>query len=341
MALAKALVKPDISVIIPNFNGENTIEHCLKAVFAGDHDSFEVIVVDDGSNDRSIDIIKRFPCRLIVLKEHSGASAARNAGAVNSRGDILFFTDADCVLAKETLREAHDTFLANGPETILGGTYKPQSFDNRFFSRFQSVFINYSETKDINSPDYLATHALVIQKDVFIASGGFKERWLPILEDVEYSHRLRDLGYRLKINPRILVSHIFDYSFKKSVNNAMRKASYWTLYSIGNKDLLTDSGTASYELKVNVVLFHLALLCLALIVLNTSVFFIAFSIVVTINILFNKNLLGAFYNAYGTRFSLAAAFYYFCVYPIPVTLGGLMGTIKHLRTPTIQWGTEH
>ncbi|TAL24620.1 MAG: glycosyltransferase, partial [Nitrospirae bacterium] len=56
-----------ISVIIPNYNGEATIGKCLEAVFSSEYDKFEVVVVDDCSNDNSVEIIKRFPCRLISL----------------------------------------------------------------------------------------------------------------------------------------------------------------------------------------------------------------------------------------------------------------------------------
>ena len=92
-------------------------------------------------------------------------------------------------------------------------------------------------------------------------SGGFKENFLPILEDVEFSHRLRRTGFKLTMNPEILVRHIFNFTLIKSLKNAFRKSLYWTIYSLKNKDLLTDSGTASIELKFNVASFFLAYYC--------------------------------------------------------------------------------
>jgi len=179
-----------ISIIIPNYNGESTIGKCLEAAFSSGYDNFEVIVVDDCSADNSIEIIKRFPCKLVALKERSGASKARNAGAKNSKGKLLFFIDSDCIVKEDALSIASASYAENGPDVVVGGTYTPMPYDNMFFSIFQSVFINYSETKNLENPDYIATHAMAIDAETFRKSG-FPEVFMPIIEDVEYSHRIR------------------------------------------------------------------------------------------------------------------------------------------------------
>ena len=84
-----------ISVIIPNRNGARTLRQCLSAALQSDYPHFEIIVVDDASQDQSTAIVGDYPCRLIELPHHSGAAAARNMGARHSRGGTLFFTDAD------------------------------------------------------------------------------------------------------------------------------------------------------------------------------------------------------------------------------------------------------
>lgn len=323
---------PIASIIIPNFNGEKTIECCLRAAFMSDYPNYEVIVVDDASEDRSVEIIKKFPCRLIQLKQRSGAAAARNTGAANSRGQILFFTDADCVLQEQALSEACETLTTNGPNSVVGGTYLRQSYDDRFFSRFQSVFINYSETKRLHHPDYVATHAMGIYANTFHKAEGFKERWLPIIEDVEFSHRLWRMGYNLTINPNVLAQHIFNFSLKRSILNAIKKSSYWTLYSLANKDLFADSGTASVELKTNVAMFYLMLGALLLFVLTNNLTFIVLcSFLTAINMIINRHLLKAFYSAYGITFSILASIYYLYIYPLPVSFGGAIGVTKYLR----------
>ncbi len=319
-----------ISIVIPNHNGETTIGKCLEAAFSSKYDNFEVIVVDDCSTDRSVDVINGFPCKLIRLTEHAGASKTRNTGAFNSNGDIIFFTDADCVMKDDALSIANKVISEEGPHTVVGGTYTPMPFDNQFFSIFQSVFINYSETKNIDNPDYIATHNMAIDAEVFKKSGGFPEVFMPIIEDVEFSHRLRREGYRLIMKPGMLVQHIFDYSFPMSIKNAFKKSKYWTIYSLNNKDVLADSGTASVELKANVLACFLCLLCLLFwMVFQKPLFLYPVPLIVAANIFVSRGLLMSFYKTKGLSFAISASAYYIFLYPLVVGWGAISGIVKH------------
>ena len=233
-------VAPSISVIIPNHNGEKTIGRCLDAAFASQYSNFEVIVVDDCSTDSSTTVIEKYPCRLIRLSAHGGASKARNTGAQNSTDEVLFFIDNDCLLQSDTLTKAAGAYQEEGPGVIIGGTYTQLPYDQKFFSIFQSVYIHYSETKNTLNPDYVATHAMLIAKDLFQKSGGFNEQFMPILEDVEFSHRLKKMGAKLRMVPEIQVQHIFDFTLAGSMRNGIKKSKYWSIYSIKNRDLLSD-----------------------------------------------------------------------------------------------------
>ncbi|MEE8429400.1 MAG: glycosyltransferase [Gammaproteobacteria bacterium] len=322
---------PLISVIIPNYNGAATLDQCLTAATSLNDEAMEIIVVDDCSKDRSIEIINRYPCKLIQLAQHGGASRARNIGARYSRGDILFFTDADCLLQKETLQQVRHSLSSADSKTIIGGTYTPLPCDKRFFSRFQSVFIHYSETRNAREPDYVATHALTIKADTFLESGGFDEHLLwPILEDVEFSHRLRRAGIKLVLEPAILVQHIFNFSLLDSLRNAIRKSHYWTLYSLGNHDLFADSGTASVELKFNVCTFFVCVWLLLMAAGGDVPALFAATVLVSVNLYLNRKLLKAFHEANGPLFSLGSTLYYLAVYPLPVGAGAAAGLARFL-----------
>jgi glycosyltransferase involved in cell wall biosynthesis len=314
---------PFVSVIVPNYNGENTIGRCLEAACNSNYSNFEIVVVDDCSTDNSIAIITPYPCRLIRLPEHGGASRARNAGAENSRGDVLLFIDADCLLQKDTLAKAASAYMKSGPDVIIGGTYTWLPYDDQnFFSIFQSIYIHYSETKNIQNPDYIATHAMLIQAEVFKKSGGLNEEFMPILEDVEFSHRLKRMGYWLRMEPDIQVQHIFNFTLKKSFLNGIRKTKYWSIYSIKNKDLLSDSGTASQEFKFNVLSFftNFVLLFLALLLNNWVVSFSVLLLYGT-NLYLNRNMIMAFYKIRGPYFAISAVLYYTFIYPFAVGIG--------------------
>jgi GT2 family glycosyltransferase len=321
-------VAHSISVIIPNHNNGATIGKCLAAVLASKYSNFEIIVVDDCSADNSRAEIKKFPCRLIELDEHAGAARARNIGARHSRGEILFFTDADCVLEKDTLATAAISCATAGIGTMIGGTYTTRPYDPGFFNSFQSLFIHYSETKCCNGPDYLATHALVINRSVFEKSGGFAEDFMPILEDVEFSHRMKKKGSKLRLDPHIRVRHIFNFSLGKSLANAIRKSSYWTLYSLRNHDLLADSGTASVELKVNVISLFLVLALTAYgFSRHNSVPVYIAALIFCGNMCVSRKLLQFFNEQEGFLFLVRALLYYTLLYPLAVAIGAARGML--------------
>jgi glycosyltransferase involved in cell wall biosynthesis len=91
-----AEVLPLISVVIPCYNAERWIEATLRSVKAQNWPKLEIIVIDDGSTDRSVELIRaRFPCVTVLQQENSGVAAARNLGIKNASGDWIAFIDAD------------------------------------------------------------------------------------------------------------------------------------------------------------------------------------------------------------------------------------------------------
>jgi glycosyltransferase involved in cell wall biosynthesis len=322
-----------ISVVIPNHNGEGTIFKCLESAFSSEYNPFEVVVVDDSSTDNSVEIIEKFPCKLVRLEKHAGVSKARNIGAGASRGELLFFIDNDCLLQRNTLALANKAYDGKNGR-VIGGTYTCLPYDKDFFSVFQSVFVNHFETKK-SVPDYIAAHSMIIDARVFKAFGGFVEDYFigvaASVEDVEFSHRLRRGGYNLDIDQGIQVQHIFNFSFLKSMMNASKKSRYWTMYSLKNKDVFSDSGTASIGLKVNVMtlvlsgcLFILCMIKEAAWPIAVITFFYAF------NLYINREVFLAFFKTKGFLFSILAMSYYALAFAAAVGAGALFGAFQYL-----------
>jgi GT2 family glycosyltransferase len=317
-----------ISVVIPVRNGAATIGRCLTAAFASSYRRFEVVVVDDASEDGTAGIVAGFPCRLVRLARHGGVSRARNAGARASSGELLFFIDADCLMGKETLSLANARY-GEGGDRVLGGTYTPTPADGDFFSRFQSVFVHHFETKRAE-PDYVAAHAMLVDARTFERSGGFVEgSFLGVaasVEDVELCHRLRRSGCELLMDREIQVQHVFRFSLRRSLLNAARKARTWTRYSLLNRDLLADSGAASRELKANVLLGALQGLLLAGSAASGSAWPLAAALpLLAVNLLANRGLLAAWFGNGGLVFAALAALYYTTLYAAAVAVGGAAG----------------
>ena len=95
-----------ISVVIPNYNNENTLKKCIESIYL-QRKNLEIVVVDDCSEDKSIDAIrKNFPeVKLVCNKKNKGASYCRNLGVLKSSGDYIAFVDSDVSLKKDCLNK--------------------------------------------------------------------------------------------------------------------------------------------------------------------------------------------------------------------------------------------
>lgn len=107
---------PKFSIIIPVYNVEKYIKKCLDSVFNQTFKNFEVIVINDGTPDKSMDIVKQYDVKIIEQK-NQGQSAARNNGIKTAKGDYLIFLDSDDYWEKELLSEINKS-LKNKPDVV-------------------------------------------------------------------------------------------------------------------------------------------------------------------------------------------------------------------------------
>jgi glycosyltransferase involved in cell wall biosynthesis len=115
------MAKQSLSIIIPNFNGVRTIGACLEALISYCDDGCEIVVVDDCSQDGSIGIVEKYPCKLIRLAQHAGASTSRNAGAFGSTAEVLFIIDNDCIVTDTTIPRVRKIISEQPPDVVVVG----------------------------------------------------------------------------------------------------------------------------------------------------------------------------------------------------------------------------
>ncbi len=115
------------SIIIPVYNVENYIDRCLKSVSEQTYKDYEVIIINDGSTDKSIDIAKKYPYKIISQK-NQGLSAARNRGIKEAKGEYLLFLDSDDYWEKDLLKELAKN-LKDSPDVVR---FQIQTVDNNY-----------------------------------------------------------------------------------------------------------------------------------------------------------------------------------------------------------------
>lgn len=107
---------PKFSIIVPVYNVEEYIDDCLKSIKNQTFKDYEVIVVNDGTKDNSMDIVKKYDVE-IINQENGGLSAARNAGVKKAKGEYLIFLDSDDYIEKDLLKKINDS-LKDNPDVV-------------------------------------------------------------------------------------------------------------------------------------------------------------------------------------------------------------------------------
>ena len=197
------------SVVVPVYNGERTLKRCLEALLELDYpkDSYEIIVVDNNSNDQTVQIATRFPIKLLHEKHIQTSYAARNKGILEAVGDIVAFTDADCIAAPNWLHELllpfDDSSIGGvGGQVIASG---PEGDVEKFITSLQ-LFSQYQDSNYFLP--YLITCNAAYRRKNLIELGGFNAR-LFTSSDIDLAWRLQlNTGCRLVFNSNAKVSHI-------------------------------------------------------------------------------------------------------------------------------------
>jgi glycosyltransferase involved in cell wall biosynthesis len=200
----------EVSVIIPAFNAAACICACLDALSAQKTDrEFEVIVVDDASTDDLSFITAKYAdnlrLKLLRLQINSGPGAARNAGAAEAAGNILVFTDADCVPAPDWLEKILAS-MVDPDVTGVKGVY--QTFQNDLWARLAQLEFEerYEKLASHGEIDFIDTYSGAYRKSAFMAAGGFNPE-LRQNEDVDLAFRIKETGARFLFAPEAKVAH--------------------------------------------------------------------------------------------------------------------------------------
>jgi len=119
-----------VSIVIPTYNEEKDIEECIKSIKGQSYKNFEIIVVDDGSKDKTLDVVKKFRDVKIIMGEHKGPGFSRNLGARKATGEILIFIDADMTFDKDYLKNLIAPILEDKTGEVVGSTHELEIVEN-------------------------------------------------------------------------------------------------------------------------------------------------------------------------------------------------------------------
>ncbi|MFQ5912219.1 MAG: glycosyltransferase family 2 protein [Nitrospinota bacterium] len=212
---------PPASVIIPTYNRRTSLAQCLQAFAnqSASFDTFEVIVVDDGSVDGTAEWLEAqaFPFELRLLRQaNRGPAAARNAGIAVARGDILIFFDDDEVPCTEFVREHLRSHDAEKDIAVIGSWLTVPRHRQPWVAWHQAVE-NRLQQRMVNGEveptfrQYFVGNSS-IARDHAVAVGGFDPSFFRN-EDIEFGYRLMTRGLHFRFNPAARAVHDVSQSF--------------------------------------------------------------------------------------------------------------------------------
>ena len=198
---------PRVSVVVCAYNAERTMQACLASLATLNYPNYEVIVVNDGSTDRTLEIARRFSYARIISQPNEGLSAARNVGAQAATGEIVAYTDSDCVADADWLGYLVGTMERHG-YVACGGPNYPPAEESLVPS---AVAVSPGGPTHVLLTDETAEHIagcnMAFRRDVLLASGGFDPVFRAAGDDVDMCWRLMDQGHVIGFSPAAMVWH--------------------------------------------------------------------------------------------------------------------------------------
>jgi GT2 family glycosyltransferase len=320
--------KSTISIIIPVYNGGESFRRCLLSLSESATHPDEIIVVADGDSDGSWRMAEEFNAGILRLPTTGGPARARNIGAQKAKGDILFFADADVIIAKDALDIIIEEFRRDPDLAAVFGSYDDEPFETNFLSQYKNLFHHYiHQTSSIDASTFWAACG-AIRREVFLKIGGFDESFrLPSIEDIELGYHLKRAGYRIRLLKDLNVKHLKHWDVSSLLKaDFFYRALPWTRLILKQGKFLDDLNLKISN-RISVVSIYLLIFFLSGSLYMPHLLFISFLLFILLLIL-NMDLYLFFRKKCGTLFMLKTIpwhlFYFFYS-----GLGFIIGFAEH------------
>ncbi|KAB0670421.1 glycosyltransferase family 2 protein [Oryzomonas sagensis] len=266
----------DVSVIIVNFRTRELLQHCIRSILdwsAGVE--YEVIVVDNASNDGSAEMVESvYPgVRVLASEENIGFGGGNNAGVALAHGKYCLLLNPDTLLQNNALKILFDFMerpeskaIAACGASLLDEDHRPAVSFGRFPTVGSMLFYSLpgsspfrdKEEGIVLNPvgvpfpvDFVSGADLFIRREVFERIGGFDENYFAYYEEVDLAQRISRLGHRSAIVPPARIQHLEGKSFN---NSSLRKkfmfeSSLYYLAKFGKRDALFKLFCSVNEVK--------------------------------------------------------------------------------------------
>ncbi|MFI0348650.1 MAG: glycosyltransferase [Chthoniobacterales bacterium] len=211
---ARLTKQPKVSVIVCSYNGGQTLEACLCSLKKIDYPDYEVVVVDDGSTDHTKEILAGHSWVKAIHQTNQGLSVARNVGAAASTGEIIAYTDSDCMADPDWLFYLVGTLLSGNYAGVGGPNISPPA------ENWQQACVAAAPggPSHVLLTDVIAEHIpgcnMAFHRWAFERVGGFDPEYRKAGDDVDFCWRLQQDGQVIAFSPAAIVWHYRRFTLK-------------------------------------------------------------------------------------------------------------------------------
>lgn len=203
-----------VSIVIITKNHSKYLAKCLESILNQNYKNFEIIIVDHNSSDNTVEIIKSFEnekLKYYIYNEKNNIAAVRNFGIKKSNGEYIFFTDSDCIVAKNWVEEGMNTLLNNEVAGVEGKTIA----EHQNFGASEHFVENYLGGQ-------YQTCNIAYKKELLIEYGMFNEKYSIAYEDIDLALRIKK-NSTIVFNKDMLVFHqLVKWTMKGLISNSLR-----------------------------------------------------------------------------------------------------------------------
>lgn len=241
-----------ISVIVPAYRAAHYLERSLPPLIAmrDRGDVKEVIVIDDCSPEPStVETARRLGAATFVMPANSGPGAARNFAARKASGEIFWLVDADVVAHESGPRQIREAFKDPNTGAVFG-SYDNAPPERNFASTYKNLLHRYYHQRARHDSDSFWSGCGAVRRSVYFNLGGFDEKKFgrPAIEDVEFGHRIREAGWKIKLLPELLGTHLKRWTLPEVIRtDVFQRAVPWSYLILSGRGVNNDLNVSTAE----------------------------------------------------------------------------------------------
>ena len=257
---------PLISIITPVYNGGYPFVCCLLAMSQTKFSDWELIVVDDGSTDKSAAIAQKFGAKLLQTSGREGPGAARNLGAKIAEGKYLCFVDADCEVCDDAIANLAQKLKSEPEIDALFGSYDDAPAADNFVAQYKNLMHHYVHQQGSEDASTFWSGFGVVKRELFSKLGGFdvKKFPRPSIEDIDLGYRLKQTGAKICLAKELQVKHHKAWKLLGLIKtDIFDRGIPWTILLLSNKSNRINDLNLQTNSRISVVAVYSLLLCLA------------------------------------------------------------------------------